>query len=80
MGGLRGFGPFGAAGGETAARSRRHAFHEWLLGKVGHVPPLVSSSVVVRIVESFLYAEIITGGQLDVAEAKQTIAALLVRD
>jgi hypothetical protein len=34
----------------------------------------------VRIIESFLYADIITGEQLDVAKAEQAVAALLVRD
>jgi len=36
-----------------------------------------SVSIVVRIVESFLYADIITGEQLDAAKAEQTIAALV---
>ena len=39
-----------------------------------------SVSIVVRIVESFLYADIITGEQLDLAIAEQAVAALLVRD
>jgi Tetracyclin repressor-like, C-terminal domain len=37
-------------------------------------------SIVVRIVESFLYAGIITGEQVDITKAEQAIAALLVRD
>jgi len=36
-----------------------------------------SVSIVVRIVESFLYADIITGEQLDAAKAESTIAPLL---
>jgi len=36
-----------------------------------------SLSIVIRIVESFLYADIITGEQLDAAKAEPTIAPLL---
>jgi AcrR family transcriptional regulator len=46
-------------------------------------PPLPSPDLaylIVRIVESFLYADIITGQQLDIAKAEEAIAALLVRD
>ena len=44
------------------------------------LPPPDLAYLIVRIVESFLYADIITGEQLDVAKAEQAIAALLVRD
>jgi AcrR family transcriptional regulator len=46
-------------------------------------PPLPAPELaylIVRIIESFLYADIITGEQLDVAKAEQAIAALLGRD
>jgi len=46
----------------------------------GPLPPPDLAYVIVRIVESFLYADIITGEQLDIAKAEQAIAALLVRD
>jgi AcrR family transcriptional regulator len=44
------------------------------------LPPPDLAYLIVRIIESFLYADIITGEQLDVAKAEQAIAALLVRD
>jgi AcrR family transcriptional regulator len=44
------------------------------------LPPPELAYLIVRIVESFLYADIITGEQLDIAKAEQAIAALLVRD
>jgi AcrR family transcriptional regulator len=44
------------------------------------LPPPELAYLIVRIVESFLYADIITGEQLDMAKAEQAIAALLVRD
>jgi AcrR family transcriptional regulator len=44
------------------------------------LPPPELAYLIVRIVESFLYADIITGEQLDITKAEQAIAALLVRD
>ena len=44
------------------------------------LPPPDLAYLIVRIVESFLYADIITGEQLDLAIAEQAVAALLVRD
>jgi len=44
------------------------------------LPPRDLAYLLVRIVESFLYADIITGEQLDIAKAEQAITALLVRD
>jgi AcrR family transcriptional regulator len=44
------------------------------------LPPPDLAYLIVRIVESFLYADIITGEQLDIAKAEQAIAALLGRD
>ena len=44
------------------------------------LPPPELAYLIIRIVESFLYADIITGEQLDIAKAEQAIAALLVRD
>ena len=44
------------------------------------LPPRDLAYLIVRIVESFLYADIITGEQLDIAKAEQAITALLVRD
>jgi AcrR family transcriptional regulator len=49
----------------------------------GHLhPPLPAHDLaylIVRIVESFLYADIITGEQPDIAKSEQAITALLVR-
>jgi AcrR family transcriptional regulator len=44
------------------------------------LPPPELAYLIVRIIESFLYADIITGEQLDITKAEQAIAALLVRD
>ncbi|MCV7159155.1 TetR/AcrR family transcriptional regulator [Mycolicibacterium brisbanense] len=41
------------------------------------LPPRDLAYLVVRIVESFLYADIITGEPLEIAQAEQAIAALL---
>ena len=41
------------------------------------LPPHDLSYLIVRIVESFLYADIITGQQLDIARAQQGLTALL---
>jgi AcrR family transcriptional regulator len=41
------------------------------------LPPRELAYLVVRIVESFLYADIITGEPLDIAKAEQAIGALL---
>ncbi|GBE66057.1 hypothetical protein MFM001_25190 [Mycobacterium sp. MFM001] len=43
------------------------------------LPPHDLAYLIVRIVESFLYADIITGEQPDIAKAKQAISALLSR-
>ena len=44
------------------------------------LPPNDLAYLIVRIVESFLYADIITGDQPDITKAQQAIAALLDRD
>ena len=44
------------------------------------LPPPELAYLIVRIIESFLYADIITGEQLDITKAEQAIAALLMRD
>jgi AcrR family transcriptional regulator len=55
---------------EEITRGRLHA----------PLPPRDLAYLIVRIVESFLYADIITGEQLDIAKAEQAITALLVCD
>ncbi|MEB4211072.1 QsdR family transcriptional regulator [Mycobacterium sp. 94-17] len=44
------------------------------------LPPNDLAYLIVRIVESFLYADIITGDQPDITKAQQAIAVLLDRD
>ncbi|ORW09370.1 TetR family transcriptional regulator [Mycobacterium kyorinense] len=44
------------------------------------LPPHDLAYLIVRIVESFLYADLITGEQPDIAKAKQAISALLGGD
>jgi hypothetical protein len=44
------------------------------------LPPPDLAYAIVRIVESFVYADIITGERLDIAKAEQPIAASLVSD
>lgn len=44
------------------------------------LPPHDLAYLIVRIVESFLYADLITGEHPDIAKAQQAIAALLGRD
>ena len=41
------------------------------------LPPHDLAYLIVRIVESFLYADIITGEQIDIARTEQAIAALV---
>ncbi|MEV0672755.1 QsdR family transcriptional regulator [Mycobacterium sp. NPDC050441] len=41
------------------------------------LPPNDLAYLIVRIVESFLYADIITGEPLEIAKAEQAISALL---
>ena len=43
------------------------------------LPPRDLAYLIVRIAESFLYADIITGEQIDIARTEQAIAALVRR-
>jgi Tetracyclin repressor-like, C-terminal domain len=43
------------------------------------LPPRDRAYLIVRIVESFVYADIITGEQIDIARTEQAIAALVRR-